>query len=364
MTKHIRWVGLDVHADTIAVAELQGDWKEARTTDISARPKAVAKALKRMASEAELRVCYEAGGCGFELHRQLTAMGIDCVVVAPSLVPKKPGDHVKTDRRDAIRLARAHRSGELTPVFVPDLTQEAARDLVRARDDVRKDRMAARQRLGGFLLRHGQRFDGGRCHWTAKHTAWLRTLHFAEPEAQTAFEHYRAHVEYLDLRLKALDEKIDELAGTETWKARVERLSSLRGIATLSAMILLTELVDLRRFEHPRKLMAYAGLVPTEHSSGDSRHRGRITKAGNSQVRRILVESAWTYRHRAAATAIRRQWAKQPPDVVRIAHTASARLSKRYARLEARGKKQKAIVAVARELCGFIWALEQLPLAS
>jgi transposase len=355
---------LDVHADSIAIAELDDRSQEARTSEIGGSSKAVAKVFKRLGAEAELRVCYEAGGCGFELYRQLTSMGIECAVIAPSLVPKKPGDHVKTDRRDAIRLARAHRAGELTPVHVPNQEQEAARDLLRARDDARKDRGAARHRLTGFLLRHGHRFLAGKCHWTAKHTAWLRSLRFVEAMAQKTFEHYRAQVDYLDVRLKALDADIVELAKTDTFRPRVERLSSLRGIGLLSAMILLTELVDLRRFEHPRKLMAYAGLVPSEHSSGDKQQRGRITKAGNAQVRRILVESAWTYRHRSAATAIRRQWAKQSPDVVRIANTASTRLSKRFARLIARGKKQKAVVAVARELCGFVWALEQLPLAS
>ncbi|HTA88206.1 MAG TPA: IS110 family transposase [Polyangiaceae bacterium] len=362
MTKCIRWVGLDVHADSIAIAEIDDGAKEARTSEIESSPKVVAKRFKRMAAEADLRVCYEAGGCGFELYRQLTSMGIECIVVAPSLVPKKPGDHVKTDRRDAIRLARALRTGELTAVYVPNQEQESARDLLRARDDVRKDRITARHRLSSFLLRRGHRFvEASR--WSGKHAAWLKELRFAEATAQTSFEHYRAAVEYLDVRLKALDAQIAALAKSDAWRARVERLSSLRGIATLSAMIVLTELIELRRFENPRKLMSYVGLVPSEHSSGNKQQRGRITKAGNGQVRRILVESAWTYQRRGASTAIKKQWAEQPPDVVRIAHAASVRLSKRYARLAARGKPQKAVVAVARELCGFIWALEQLPLA-
>ena len=364
MEKPTRWVGLDVHADCIAVAELDDGAKEARTSEIGAEPKAVAKAFKRMSSEADLRVCYEAGGSGFELYRQLVSMGIDCVVIAPSMTPRKPGDRIKTDRRDAIRLARAHRAGELTAVYVPTDLQEAARDLVRARDDARRDRVTARHRVSGFVLRHGLRFREGKARWTDKHRRWLRGLRFAESAAQQTFDHYLAHVEYLDARLKDLDEKIAALAETAPWKGRVERLSSLRGIATLTAMILLTELIELRRFEHPRKLMAYAGLVPSEHSSGDSRRRGRITKAGNAHVRRILVESAWTYRHPKAALAIQRQWSKQTPEVVRIAQRASLRLSKRFRRLDARGKRQKAVVAVARELCGFIWALEQLPLAS
>src|SRR5207253_1192775 len=206
----------------------------------------------------------------------LASLGIECVVIAPSLVPKKPGDHVKTDRRDAIRLARALRAGELTPVYVPTHEQEGARDLVRARDDVRKDRITARHRLSSFLLRRGHRYSGA-TRWTGKHREWLAELRFTEATAQKAFEHYRAAVEYLDLRLKALDAEIAALAQSKAWKARVERLSSLRGIATLSAMILLTELIELRRFEHPRKLMSYVGLVPSEHSSGAKQQRGRIT---------------------------------------------------------------------------------------
>ena len=363
MTKSIRWVGLDVHANSIALAELDEGAKEPRTSEIDASPKTIAKRFKRMATEADLRVCYEAGGCGFTLYRQLTAMGIDCVVIAPSLVPKRPGDHVKTDRRDAIRLARALRTGELTPVHVPNDEQESARDLMRARDDARKARITARHHLSSFLLRRGQRFSEGTS-WTGKHAAWLKELHFAEATAQKTFENYRAMVEFLDVRLKALDAEITALAESDTWRGRVERLCSLRGIATLSAMILLTELIELRRFEHPRKLMSYVGLVPSEHSSGTKQQRGRITKAGNGQARRILVESAWAYQRKGVATSIKKQWATQSPEVVRIAQTANVRLSKRYARLAARGKPQKAVVAVARELCGFIWALEQLPLAS
>jgi len=363
MTKSIRWVGLDVHANSIAIAELDEGAKEPRTSEVEPNPKAIAKRFKRMAAEADLRVCYEAGGCGFTLYRQLTAMGIDCIVIAPSLVPKRPGDQVKTDRRDAIRLARAHRTGELTPVHIPNDEQESARDLMRARDDVRKARITARHHLSNFLLRRGQRFSDGKP-WTGKHAAWLKELRFAETTAQTTFDHYRAMVEYLDVRLKALDGEIAELAAKDTWRGRVERLCSLRGIATLSAMILLTELIELRRFEHPRKLMSYVGLVPSEHSSGNKQQRGRITKAGNGQARRILVESAWSYQRKGVAASVKKQWTTQSPEVVRIAQTANVRLSKRYARLAARGKPQKAVVAVARELCGFIWALEQLPLAS
>jgi transposase len=325
------------------------------TSAIPNDPKVVRRVFSQLKADGEVRCCYEAGCCGFGLQRQLEGMGIACSVVAPSLIPRKPGERIKTDRRDAVKLARLLRAGELTPIFVPEQEQEAARDLVRAREDVRRDRMAARHRLGTFLLRHGLHFTEA-TRWGQKHWRWIRGQQFARGEAQAAFQHYVDQVDHLDARIRRLDEQIDEVAASDVYRERVARLSCLRGISTLSAMVILTELGDLRRFESPRHLMAYTGLVPSEQSSGETRRRGGVTKTGNGFVRRILVEAAWAYRHtRCRHDAM----AGQPPEIAAIARTATHRLSRRYARLVARGKKsQVAATAVARELCAFIWAIE------
>lgn len=354
----IEWVGLDVHAASIAVARLRGDATTAETTEIANEPKAIARYFKALAG-SELRVCYEAGGCGYVICRQLRKLGIDCVVVAPSLIPKKPGEHVKTDRRDSIKLARLLRAGELTAVWVPDDRDEAVRDLVRAREHAREDRTSARHRLDKFLLRHGRHYSAG-THWTQKHWRWIREQKFAHVEAQMTFDHYVEQVMYLNERVANLEKKIFELAKSERYQKRVARLSALRGIATLNAMILLTELVDLRRFDNPRELMSFVGLTSREHSSGDDRKRGSITKAGNAHVRRALVQAAWAYRQGPKITARQHAvLADLPPTAAAIGRKATERLGQRYRKLIGRGKKpQTAVVAVARELCGFIWAME------
>lgn len=355
MEKSIIWLGLDVHARTIAIARLDGASMTPETSEIPNDPKVIRRMFSRLASEGDVRCCYEAGCCGFDLQRQLQSVGVSCVIVAPSLIPRRPGERIKTDRRDALKLARLLRAGELTPIFVPAVAQEAARDLVRARDDVRKDRTAARHRLGTFLLRHGRHFTEA-TRWGQKHWRWVRGQRFEHAEAQSAFEHYVDQVDHLDARIRRLDEQIVQVAQSDAYRERVARLSCLRGISTLSAMVLLVELGDFRRFESPRQLMAYTGLVPSEHSSGESQRRGGLTKTGNGFVRRVLVEAAWAYRHtRCRHDAM----AQQSPEVAAIARTATHRLSRRYARLMARGKKpQVAAAAIARELCAFIWAME------
>lgn len=354
------WLGLDVHARSVVIARLDGATEKASVSEVPNEPKLVRRAFERLRKEGVLRCCYEAGPCGFELARQLSAMSIECAVVAPSLIPQRPGDRVKTDRRDATKLARLFRAGELTPIVVPDEAQEAVRDLLRARDDLRKDRVAARHRMTKFLLRHGRRFAAGG-HWTQKFWRWVREQTFEHAAARSAFEHYVARVLEIDARMDVIDEEIAALAQTPAYKSRVDRLSTLRGISTLSAMVLLAELGDLRRFEHPRQLMAYAGLVPSERSSGGTRRQGGITKAGNAHVRRILVEAAWSYRSRVSITTRQhRVLAEQPAEVAAIAKRATARLGRRYLRLVSRGKKsQLAATAIARELCGFVWALER-----
>jgi transposase len=360
--KKIIWIGLDVHAASIAMARLDGDAPSPTSSSFPNDPKVIGKTFKKLASEGDVHVCYEAGGCGYEVYRQLTSLGVTCVVIAPSLVPRKPGDRIKTDRRDAEKLVRMYRAGELTPVWVPTEDQEGVRDVLRARDDARKARTAARHRLGKFLLRHGHRFSEGRG-WTEKFWRWLGKLRFARPTERLVFEQYVEHVQQLDTRVALFDEEIAKLAGTEPLRERVARLCSLRGVSILTAMVVITELFDLRRFDHPRQLMAYLGLVPSEYSSGSKQQRGGITKTGNAHVRRVLVEAAWAYRHKPAIAERQKKAMKgQPPHVTRIVRAATMRLGKRYGRLVGRGKKQQvAITAVARELVGFMWALEVAP---
>jgi transposase len=363
--KKMIWIGLDVHAQSIAMARLDGDAAAPISSEFPNDPKVLGRTFKKLATEGDVRVCYEAGPCGYEIYRQLSAQGVACVVVAPSLVPRKPGDRIKTDRRDAVKLVRLYRAGELTPVWVPTPDQEGVRDVLRARDDVRKDRTAARHRLSKFLLRHGHRFSEG-VGWTQKFWRWLRERRFERSTERVVFEQYVEQVQQLDARLALFDEEIAKLAATPPLRERVGRLCSLRGVSVLTAMVVLTELFDLRRFDHPRQLMAFLGLVPSEYSSGAKQQRGSITKAGNAHVRRILVEAAWAYRHRPSITARQKTAIKgQPPEVTRIARDATTRLTKRYARLVARGKKQQVVVtAVARELAGFMWALEVVPNAA
>lgn len=358
MKNTITFVGLDVHATSLALAVLPPGAEVPVEREIPNDPKLIRRTFTRLKVEGRLRCCYEAGPCGFELYRQLTSLGIPCEVIAPALTPRKPGERIKTDRRDARKLVRLYRAGELTPIRVPTPEEEAVRDLVRAREDVRKDLTAARHRLSKFLLRHGRRFSQGK-KWTQRFWQWLRTQTFAHPAERVTFEHYTLQVLHLGERLTALEREIATLAETEPYRPAVARLACLRGIATLSAMTLLAEIQDFRRFEHPRRLMAFVGLVPSEHSSGAKERRGGITKTGNSHARRILIEAAWAYRHPPAlGPRARRFLADQPPEVLMLVRKAQRRLHKRYARLVGRGKRpQVAVTAVARELCGFIWAL-------
>lgn len=359
MQKVITHVGLDVHSERIVIASLVGQTREPAVSDIPNDAKVIRRTFQRLAREAyELRCCYEAGPCGFELHRQLTAMGIVCEVVAPSLIPIRAGDRVKTDRRDAVKLARLYRAGELTTITVPSAEQEAVRDLVRARDDVRKDLTAARHRLGKFLIRHGRLFHGGE-RWTQRYWVWLRAQEFDRECERLTFEHYAHEVEHHLERRAALDREIERLARNEPYAQPVAKLTCLRGISTLSAMALVAEIGDFRRFDSPRPLMAYVGLVPREYSSGGKEKRGGITKTGNGHVRRILIEAAWAYRHRPAfGPRAKQALQQQPASVAEYTRKAQVRLHRRYVKLVGRGKKpQLATTAVARELCGFVWGL-------
>lgn len=357
-----KFVGLDVHKETIAVSVADPDGGEVRYMgEIPNTPDAVVKLVRRLRKEgAKLSFCYEAGPCGYGLHRQLRDLGQDCQVVAPSLIPKKPGDRVKTDRRDSLNLARLHRAGELTAVWVPDGAQEALRDLTRAREDMKHIQRQAKQRLLGFLLRHGKRFEG-KDNWTKAHFRWFEEVKFEQPVQQIVFQEYVDSVQAMTRRVAAFDEQMESAARDSVFWSVIEGLMALRGVKLITATTIVAEIGDLKRFATAPQLMAYLGVVPSEHSSGESKSRGGITKTGNGHVRRVLVESAWQYRYPARKTAVLQRRAERASEQVQeIAWKAQKRLCARYRRLEARGKlKVQVCIAIARELAGFIWAIGQ-----
>jgi len=360
--KGTTFVGLDAHARTLQVAVLGSHLAKAvelsSLTDLTS-VRRLAQQLKKHAAGGELRCCYEAGPTGFALQRQLEAAGVPCIVVAPSLIPRAAGDRIKTDRRDARKLAELLRADMVTPVRPPTLEEEAVRDLCRAREDAVQARTRCRHQLGKFLLRRGVRWVDGKCSWTRAHHAWLAKLRFELDVEQSVLDEYLHALEQADLRVDRLDAKLEAVAEGEVYRARVGWLRCLRGVKTVTAMTILSELHGFERFQSPRQLMAYLGLVPSEHSSGERRSRGGITKAGNSHVRRILIETAWQYRHRiVTGSDLRRRRLAQPARVIAIAEKAQARLGARYRKLTARGKHHnKVVTAIARELTGFVWAI-------
>jgi len=357
-----KYVGLDVHKETIAVSVAEADGGEVRFLgEVPNTADSLVKLVKRLRKEgAKLSFCYEAGPCGYGLHRQLLDLGQDCQVVAPSLIPKKPGDRVKTDRRDSLNLARLHRAGELTAVWVPDGAQEALRDLTRAREDMKHIQLQAKQRLLGFLLRHGKRFEG-KDNWTQAHFRWFEEVKFGQPVQQIVFQEYVDSVQAITRRIAALDEQMESAARDSVFWPVIEGLMALRGVKLITATTIVAEIGDLRRFANAPQLMAYLGVVPSEHSSGESKSRGSITKTGNGHVRRVLVEAAWQYRYPARKTAVLQRRAERASEQVQeIAWKAQKRLCARYRLLEARGKlKVQVCIAIARELAGFIWAIGQ-----
>jgi transposase len=351
---------MDVHKEsiTLAVAEEGRDAaQEYRTTPNDCGQ--VLKVLKQLGAISKLRCCYEAGPTGYELYRALKKAGVECIVVAPSLVPMQAGNRVKTDRRDAVKLAHFLRSGDLTAVYVPDEATEALRDLERARDDAKCSERTARHQLGKFLLRHGRRWS--QTGWTQKHLAWIRAQKFDHEAQRRVLTDYLKVVEDAAARVDALTKDIAELVETTALAPLVKALQAFRGIRLVTAVTIAAELEDLKRFATPRQLMAFLGLVPSEHSSGESQRRGRITRTGNTHVRRVLVEAAWSYQFQANLSQdIRRRNEGVAPGVQRIAWKAQQRLHKRLFALRSKGKcTQKAITAVARELAGFIWAVGQ-----
>ncbi len=361
MTKFSKYIGLDTHKDTIAVAIAEaGQSKPRYYGEIANTPEAVAKLVKKLSPAGEvLSFCYEAGPCGYGIHRQLTHLGHDCVVVAPSLIPVKPGDRVKTDRRDSESLARLHRAGELTAVWVPGPEQEAVRDLTRAREDTKALERQAKQRLSAFLLRHGRLYAAGKTKWTKAHSQWLMTLKFEAPVQQNVFQEYVDTVAHLTGRVAALEEEMVRVLDDFSLAPIVRALMALRGIQLVTALTVVAEIGDLTRFTSPRQLMSTLGLVPSESSSGATTRRGGITKTGNGHVRRVLTEAAWCYRFPARKTAHLQRRAKNTSDPVQaIAWKAQKRLCGRYQHLIRAGKiKVQVCTAIARELTGFLWAV-------
>lgn len=362
MKNIVRYVGLDVHQDTITIAVADEGRSPAEALGTIANDwLALSKVLDRLGPPQQLRVCYEAGPTGFDLARRLTAARINCVVIAPSLVPKKNnGRVIKTDRRDAAKLARFHRSGDLVEVTVPDRQTEAMRDLERARDDAKRAERTARHQLDKFLLRQ-ERIWSGKSKWTRGHWAWIAKQAFVEVSQQRVLTDYITAAKQATLRVEQLTEDMRELV--ETWKLGplVKALMALRGVQLVSAVILVAEIGNFRRFANPKCLMSFLGLVPSIEASGKSCRRGRITRTGNAHVRRILIEAAWNYRFRPRPSkAIGARRKEVSPAVRAIAEHAERRLSRRFQRLTQRGKlPQKVAVAVARELVGFVWAIAQ-----
>ncbi len=363
MKKATRFVGLDVHAETIAIAVAEAG----RTGDVTSmgtipnRPEAVTKLIKRLGGAKGLLVCYEAGPTGYVLYWQLIKLGVDCEVVAPTLVPEKAGDRVKTDRRDAIKLARCLRAGELTKVWVPDPAHEALRDLVRAREAAKKDQLRARNRLSKFLLRAGCRPPDGTAPWGIDHREWMRKLTFEHTARQATMADYLGELDHVIERVRRLEQAIDDAIAQAPplLQEIIAGLQALRGIAKLTATTLAVEVGSFSRFEHPTQLMGYAGITPSEYSTGKSKRKGAITKAGNPHLRRVLVEAAWSYRHRPAkGLRMQARTRDLPAAINEIGWKAQHRLYRRYAALQAKGKPFGTVVtAVGRELLAFIWAI-------
>lgn len=358
----VKFVGLDVHAETIAVAVAEQDGEVRSLGVIPNREGSVRKLVRKLGPVEQLWFCYEAGPTGYALYWQLVKMGAQCEVVAPTLVPVKAGDRVKTDRRDALKLARSYRAGELTAVWVPDADHEALRDLVRAREAAKKDQLRARHRLSKFLLRHGRRPPQGVTSWTVKYLEWVkRDVHFTAQAQEVTLLDYLHEVEHAAARIARLEGALEEAAKLVPPKMRavIEGLQALRGIAQLSAVTIVAELGEITRFRKARQLMAYAGIVSSEDSSGGRIRRGSITKTGNAHLRRVVVEAAWAYRHRpGVGDALRRRQEAVSEEVKEIAWKAQHRLHARYGKLMAKGKSKGVVVtAVARELLGFLWAI-------
>jgi transposase len=355
------YVGIDAHKKDLFVAMLIGTQPTPVTWQLANEPQAVRRLVRKLEREAPgaVRVCYEAGACGYALQRQLTTSRVSCDVVAPALIPRKPGERVKTNRRDARKLVELGRAGLLTAVPPPTPEDEAVRDLARARDDAREDLQRCRHRLGKLLLRRGLHYAGH--NWTRAHRQWIDSLEWAHVAERAVIDDYLLAIDHTEARVRELDARLAEIAERDPYREPVGWLRCFRGIDTLTAILILAELHDVRRFASAPALMAYLGLVPSEDSSGEKHRRGRITRTGNALVRRLLVETAWHYQHRArTGVTLTRRRTGQPARVIAIADQAQQRLCRRFRTMAAAHKPApKIAVAIARELAGFLWAVLQ-----
>lgn len=344
------WVSLDLHKLSIVAATLPPTGGQPELQRIETTEKAIRRLIERLGGPDGLAVCYEAGPGGFALWRLLTSMGVACDVVAPSLIPVRTGDRVKTDRRDAKKLVTLYRGGLLRFVAPPTPETEGLRDLLRCRDDLRCARTAARHRVSKQLLRHGRIYREGKHQWTGRHREWLTRQRLEDPLAHAALEQMLVHLDSIERQLHTLDARLEQIARCEPWADQVEVLTRFRGIATLSALGLIAEIGDFARFSHPRELAAWLGITPSEYSSGDQQHRGHITKTGNRHARRLLIEAAWHYRHPPRLP-------NKGPEPCQRAWQAQLRLHHRYRHLTHHGKRSTVVnIAVARELSAFLWA--------
>ena len=368
MSKNTLFIGLDVHIDLIyiAIAESGRSGELRSMGSFSNRPEAIRKKFNKLKKDyKQLSVCYEAGPCGYSIYWQLTGMNIDCEVIAPSLIPQKSGDRVKTDRKDALMLARLHRAGDLTAVWVPDAAHESLRDLVRARESIKKGQRAARHRLAKLLMKRGEHKPAGTNNWTQAHSRWLKKINFDDLNIKYVFEDYLAELDHINNRLKLMEAQIERAIenSPENIKEVIAGLQLMRGIAKTTAFGIVAEIGNFSRFPKPDKLMSYAGMVPSEYSSGGpgKKKQGRITKTGNSHLRRLLTEAAWNYRFNPFENDRIKKCQQQLspsliPSIKEKSWQAQKRLCSKYKYLTAVGKsKQLAVTAVGREMLGFIW---------
>lgn len=354
------FIGLDVHKKNIAVAVLPDDSDNVtEQIMIENREDTIEKLVNRLSIKGDLEFVYEAGPCGYKIQRQMSQLGHHCVVVAPGLIPMRSTDRVKTDRRDAQKLVRLYRAGELTTIRIPSCQEEAARDLVRVREDIVEERLRCRHRLSKFLLRHGRYYQQTKT-WGVSHRAWIQSQKFEWSASQLTFDAYRRSLDEVEARLAALNQQLQDLAQSEPYRIPVKYLRCLKGIDTLSALTLVVETQEFKRFP-VRSFMGYTGLVCSEYSSGEKIRRGSITKTGNAHLRRILVEAAWAYRHTNPVSQILSERRKGCPSaIIQIAKKAQDRLQRKYWKMIHRNKAHQVVVtAVARELAGFVWSIAQ-----
>ena len=351
-------IAFDQHAATTVAAVLLPSQRTPALHALTSDNPTILCFVERVRRQGPVACCYEAGPCGFELQRALTAKAIPCDVIAPALIPRRPGDRIKTDRRDAGHLAVLARAGALTPIHVPTGQEEAARDLLRCREDIRADLLRARHRLSKFLLRHGRRYTATKSTWGPRHMAWLRGQTWPLAALDQTHRAYLRTIDEAVARLQAVEQDLRALLDLEPLRPRIQQLRCFRGIDDLTALTIAAELGDPRRFATAPRLMAFIGLIPSEHSSGPKKARGAITKTGNAHLRRVLVEAAWHYRHHPfVGRALKQRQERAPASAIAHAWAAQHRLYRRYQRLAARGKpKQHIVTAVARELTGFVWA--------